>query len=264
MLGRKCRLGRVVGVGLSLLLSSPAWATWSIVGVDPETREVGVAGATCGPMVWFIGGLAPGEGAMVSQYATWGRGRRLAVEALEQGRGVEAVLDLLRKEDRKDEIRQYGIVRLDGGAAQFTGKEVEATDYALAGDTWAVQGNTLASRAVVEAAAAVMRAGQGTLGDRLLTALEAGADEGGDKRCDPGDAARSAFLYVAQPGDKANEPSLEYRASGKGAVEELANEYANGEAACASVRGAEHMPIWPVALVIGLFGMRFRRNSEVA
>jgi uncharacterized Ntn-hydrolase superfamily protein len=212
-------------------------------------------------MVWFIGGLAPGEGAMVTQYATWGRGRRLAVDALEQGKGAEVVLAHLRKEDKKDEIRQYGIVDLDGGTAQFTGNEVEGDFFAISGETWTVQGNTLASQEVVKAAAEIMEAGEGTLGDRLLAALEAGAAEGGDKRCDPGEAARSAFLYVAQPGDKAHEPSLEYRASGSGAVEELASEYAQGEAACASVPGSGRLPLWPLAMVVGLLGMRFRRHS---
>ena len=45
-----------------LFLIGRVWATWSILAVDPETSQVGIAGATCGPMVWGIAGIAPGHG----------------------------------------------------------------------------------------------------------------------------------------------------------------------------------------------------------
>ena len=52
-----------------LYLSGSAWATWSIVAVDPETGEVGSAGASYTPSVWPILGLSGGNGAVVAQAA---------------------------------------------------------------------------------------------------------------------------------------------------------------------------------------------------
>jgi len=46
------------------------------------------------------------------------------------------------------------------------------------------------------------------LADRLMAALVAGAEAGGDKRCAPALAALSAFLYVAAPGDDPQQPGL--------------------------------------------------------
>ena len=46
------------------------------------------------------------------------------------------------------------------------------------------------------------------LAERLLTALEAGARAGGDRRCVPQLGSLSAFLAVARPDDTRGEPSL--------------------------------------------------------
>lgn len=220
-----------------LLLSLPARATWSIVAVDEETEEVGIAGATCGPMVWFIAGLVPGEGVIAAQYATSRHERETGEDLLREGERPAAVLKALRAQDEDAALRQYGIVALGEAPVTFTGGEVEGPALTVEGEGWTAQGNTLASEAVVEAAAAVMEAGEGSLADRLMEALEAGAAEGGDARCAPEDAAKSAFLYVAEPGDRAHEPTVEVRASGAGAVEELADDYAAGRMSCSAVGG---------------------------
>jgi uncharacterized Ntn-hydrolase superfamily protein len=47
-----------------------------------------------------------------------------------------------------------------------------------------------------------------TLADRLVAALLAGAEAGGDKRCVPELAALSAFVVVAAPDDPPEAPSL--------------------------------------------------------
>ncbi|MGH9941700.1 MAG: DUF1028 domain-containing protein, partial [Pyrinomonadaceae bacterium] len=46
-----------------LLSATVSHATWSIVAVDPRTKEVGIAGASCTDFVFGIAGLAPGKGA---------------------------------------------------------------------------------------------------------------------------------------------------------------------------------------------------------
>lgn len=229
-----------------------ALATWSITAVDDATREVGVAGATCGPMVWGIAGVVPGEGVVAAQYATNLSLRNRAVGLLRGHIEPYRALDTLLAEDAQTPIRQYGIVALGKSPAIWTGGDVELPAGARTGESFSVQGNTLASEAVLDAAAAVFEADpDAPLADRLLAALEAGAAEGGDSRCDPSDAARSAFLFVAQPDDKVGAASLELRASGKGAVAKLAESYPSG--GCATAPGAS-------LLAAGLAGLLARRT----
>ncbi len=217
-----------------LLLLPVASATWSIIVVDPETQEVGMAGATCGPFVWGIAGLAPGHGVVAAQYDTWVRGREDAVLLLTEGASPADALQATLDSDRSPEFRQWAMISLEGAPAGYTGAEVEQPAAIVAGDVWSVQGNTLASEAVVTATAEAWLASEGALADRLVAAMVAGADLGGDHRCDPAAAAKSAFVYVAGPEDRASEPAVELRASGRGAVGELAERYAEGERSCAT------------------------------
>ena len=239
-----------------LLLVGQAFATWSIIAVDPETGEVGMAGATCGPMVWGIAGLAPGHGVVAAQYDTWVKGRKHAVAALEEGQSPSDALAGLLDEDKSPEVRQWAIVGFDSAPVGYTGAEVEAPFAIQAGDTWSVQGNTLASEDVVTSSAAAFEQAEGPLADRLVEALQAGAAEGGDHRCDPEDAAKSAFVYVAVDGDRGREPTVELRASGRGAVAELAERYAEGDRSCGVAAGR---PSGLLAL-ISLLAARRRRT----
>lgn len=236
-----------------LLTLAPAHATWSIAAVDPETQEVGIAGATCGPFVWGIAGVAPGAGVVAAQYDTWTAGRDLAVEALEAGDSAEEALQAVLDADEDDGWRQWAVVGFDGVPAGFTGDEVEAPALIEAGETWSAQGNTLASEEVVRATAASFASSEGGLAARLVAALAAGAGEGGDHRCDPEDAAKSAFVYVAAP-DDGREPSTELRASGKGAVDELVARFAEGDRSCATGPGGGALAV--LVAVGALFGRR--------
>lgn len=183
-----------------LLFISSAWATWTVIGVDPETGEVGAAGATCGPMVWEVAGLSPGHGAVVSQYATTLKGRNLAVDRLDAGEHPNAILEELTTtfDDAHLPERQYGIVSLDADSAGFTGSEVE-DEHAERGDAaLRAQGNTLRTTDVVDDAYLAMVDAEGEpLAERLMRGLEAGRDDGGDARCPEDAPAQSAFLHVA-------------------------------------------------------------------
>jgi hypothetical protein len=48
-------------------LGLPCFATWSIIVVDPKTKKIGIAGASCTPSVYGIGAIMPGKGAIVVQ-----------------------------------------------------------------------------------------------------------------------------------------------------------------------------------------------------
>jgi uncharacterized Ntn-hydrolase superfamily protein len=206
---------------VAILCPGVARATWSIVAVDPASREVGVAGASCIATALMIAGRAPGRGAVAAQAIANFEGRDRAVELLADGASPRAVIATLATA-RFDsfwgidtsKLRQYGVAALDfvEEPAAHTGSwTLEWNGHDLAPGV-SVQGNLLAGAEVVARALAAFRApppeGAGGLADRLLRALEAGAEAGGDRRCLPEQAALSAFLMVAAPGDALGSPSL--------------------------------------------------------
>ncbi len=231
---------RVLALALLISLPRAAHATWSITAVDTATEEVGVVGATCGPFVWGIARVVPGQGSVAAQYDTWGKARDEAAALLEKGETPEDVIAAVTAADFDNDAtwRQYGVVSLDAAPAVFTGDDVETPFLALAGDSFSAQGNTLASEDVVQAAYDSYLDSQDLdLAERLLLALEAGAAQGGDKRCEPEHGAKSAFLYVADPGDEPKSPRVELKVSsmfnGDPAVQRLRADY-EGELGCAA------------------------------
>lgn len=225
-----------------LLLCASAHATWSVLGLDPETGEVGVAGATCGPMVAQIAQLAPGHGAVVSQYATSIKARRHAAELLEGGATPDEVIADLSGPWGDDEldIRQYGVVAFNGPSAGFDGAEIEAEHNNVGTDTFRALGNTLRTDELPADAEAAWLATEGEpLAERLMSALEAGRDDGGDSRCPEDRPARSAFLHVATEDDP-RAVSLETDAVfGGDPVAHLREHFDAGKTGCAHTRGGE-------------------------
>jgi uncharacterized Ntn-hydrolase superfamily protein len=193
----------VAVLATALLDTGRAEATWSIVGVDAETGEVGVAVASCvGFEVTVVPVLVPGIGAAASQAnISKGSGDRL-VDALESQASAQEVIDAVVAADDRPGDRQFGVVVIDGGGAAWTGADnlAVATGDRNADMTSAAQGNILVAADVVDETLAAFDAADGELADRLLAGLLAGADAGGDSRC--GDqTATAAALLVASPGD---------------------------------------------------------------
>jgi len=190
-------------VVLALAIGDRAAATWSIVGVDPETGEVGVAVASCvGFEVTVVPVLVPGVGAAASQAdLSPASGDRL-LAAMRPGADAVEVIDAVVDGDDAPDDRQFAVAMLGGGAAAWSGGdtvEVSVAARNVAGTAMA-QGNILVSEQVVAGALAAFDTSPGTLADRLVAALVAGADEGGDARCGP-QTATAAALVVAAPDD---------------------------------------------------------------
>jgi uncharacterized Ntn-hydrolase superfamily protein len=208
-------------VSFAILCPIRASATWSIVAVDRETREVGVAGASCIANTQVIAGLAPGRGVIAAQAMGNLAGRDRGVELLAGGASPRDVIAVIAS-DRFDSLagvdtsrlRQYGVAALgfEEAPAAYTGSwTFDWRGHDLAPSV-SVQGNLLVGPAVVSRALAAFTApsppGAHRLADRLLRGLEAGAEAGGDARCLPEQAALSAFLMVASSGDAPGAPSL--------------------------------------------------------
>lgn len=193
-------------------LASTAEATFSVVASDSERREVGGAGASCvgdSVSVYSIYGSVPGRGAVHVQ-ALLGTGSRMA-EALrrldsdeEPSRILSSLSDL--NFDALQARRQYGIVDLMERSAGFTGEEngpfAGHQSATLSPYAYSVQGNLLTGDDVVQAMSNVFEAAGCDLPDRLMAALEAGAAQGGDRRC-PLDGADGSFIQVDREGEPA-------------------------------------------------------------
>jgi len=229
----------LAALALALVAAPPAArATWSIAAVDPATREVGVAGASCYPRVHVIGRVVPGRGAVAAQSIANLEGRDLAAERLAAGARPEEILaELTRRGFDKWQLplhrfRQYGIAALGAPAASYTGVWSFPWKGAAQAEGVTVQGNLLRGPEVVrDALAAFEQAGTDcALGERLLRALEAGAAAGGDRRCSQEQTALSAFLLVARPKDLEEMPTLRLvvparEEGGANPVEQLRHEY---------------------------------------
>ena len=182
----------------------PVMATWSITAVDPQTRQVGIAGASCTDFVYGIAGVAPGKGVIVAQAMSNMEAKSLGMKMLSEGASPQAVLAAITDPAFDDDFseQQYGIVALgfEDQPATYTGTDTAGWKGDLHGYGVSVQGNILTDEKVVRnALAAFQKAAKDkktSLADRLVAALEAGTEGGGgDRRCGA-QRARSAFVVV--------------------------------------------------------------------
>lgn len=215
---------RRVALALGLALAAapaPARATWSIVAVDPTTREVGVAGASCILDSETIAVVVPGHGAAVAQAMTNSDARvKLREELAADATPSQALGSVTTRwfdsflGAPTVKLRQYGVVSLvaPDEPANYTGDWTASWHGAESARGVSVQGNFLLTPEVVIRALAAFEGTasgcQPRLADRLMAALWAGSTAGGDKRCSPELSALSAFLVVASPDDPPDAPSL--------------------------------------------------------
>lgn len=168
--------------------------TFSIVARDGDAYGVAVASKFLA-----VGAAVPaaavGAGALATQaYANLAY-RAAGLDLLRAGRSASEVVRELTDADDGRETRQLGVVGPDAGAT-FTGAETSAWAGGRAGTDYAVQGNILESEAVVEALEdSWTSASDQPLAERLIAALRAGDEAGGDRR-----GRQSAALLVVRPG----------------------------------------------------------------
>jgi uncharacterized Ntn-hydrolase superfamily protein len=183
-----------------LLPARPAWAakavaTFSIVGYDPATGDLGIAVES---RFFAVGSVVPwakaGVGAIATQsFANTTFGPK-GLELLAQGKSAQETLDTLVKEDPQADQRQVGIVDSQGRPATFTGAKCNPWAGGKSGKNYTAQGNILTGSVVVEAMASTFEASASLpLADRLVKALAAGQAVGGDSR-----GQQSAALLVVR------------------------------------------------------------------
>ncbi|MEZ5965034.1 MAG: DUF1028 domain-containing protein [Planctomycetota bacterium] len=207
------------------LLARPVLATWSIILIDTRTGEIAVASATClqnfDLAVW-VPVVVVGKGAACAQSFVdpSGANRLYIRDQLLLGTAPDQILAGLAASDPGHQSRQYGFADVQGRTRGFTGTGAGA--YASdrtgrVGDiVYAIQGNVLTGGPVLAAAEIAIYATPGDLGEKLMAAMQAARQFGGDGRCSCNEgnptgcgspppnftkSADVAFMIVARPGD---------------------------------------------------------------
>jgi len=197
---------RVATLLVLLSMHLSAFATWSIIIIDPKTGEIGIAGASCTHSCRGIARIAPGKGAIVVQAMSNSDARKKGLQMIIDHRSPEEIIQALRAPEFDPERQQYAIVSTSylDTPMTYTGKATTSYTGALTAKGVSVQGNTLASARELNAIMDAVVNGQNdqlSIDEILMRALEAGSEAGGDKRCGE-QRATCAFLMVAKPDDK--------------------------------------------------------------
>lgn len=174
----------------------PPVATFSIVGYDAETGALGIAVQS---KFFAVGSVVPWAEADVGAIATqsWANttfGPK-GLKLLKSGLSAEQTLERLIADDSGRETRQVGIVDAKGNIANYTGDECNEWAGAVSGKHYTAQGNILAGEEVIKSMSKAFEETDGELADKLMAALFAGQDAGGDTR-----GQQSAALLVVQKG----------------------------------------------------------------
>ena len=170
--------------------------TYSIAGRDEASGELGVAVQSRAFGVGLCAWARPGVGAVATQSFTERSYGPLGLDLLAAGQSpADALAKLLEADERRD-FRQVAFLAGDGRTAAHTGAACIPDCGHTARDGVSAQGNMLASPAVWPAAADTFATARGTLAERLLAALDAAEEAGGDFR-----GRESATLLVVS-GDR--------------------------------------------------------------
>ena len=208
----------------TLALCASASATWSIIIIDTNTREIAVGSATCLTSFDLLRGLPVvrvdvGAAAAQSAIDSNGANRVRIWNGLINGDDPAAILALLASVDPSHQNRQYGIVDVQGRAITFTGTQCGQFASGLTGRSgslvYAIQGNVITGQPVLDQAEAAVLTTPGGLPEKLMAAMEAARAMGGDGRCSCGSdpdgcgsppptfvkSAHIGFMVVARRGD---------------------------------------------------------------
>ncbi|MDH3272438.1 MAG: DUF1028 domain-containing protein [Gemmatimonadota bacterium] len=182
----------------------PPVATFSILGYDPETGEVGGAVQS---RVFSVGnGVLWAEanvGVVATQAVVDVSYGPQALELLRRGIAPANVVSLVLENDPNPrperwaiEGRQFSVMDARGNVATHTGPQASEWAGHRIGRYVSAQGNILAGEAVVDAMVEAFETTAGHLSFRLLAALEAGQAAGGDRR----GMQSAAMLIVREDG----------------------------------------------------------------
>jgi len=173
--------------------------TYSIIGRDPDTGEIGAAVQSKFPGVGSI--VLHGRveaGCLTTQAFSDPMHGETGLALLERGATARQALDELLDGDEGRGRRQIAMLAHDGAPAAFTGDEVRGWrgwSGDAAGAHCVATGNTLAGEGVLAAMVETFETAQDEFAMRLIRALRAGRDAGGELR-----GLQSAAVLTFKPG----------------------------------------------------------------
>jgi len=182
--------------------------TYSIVGRDEASGELGVAVQSRAFGVGICAWARPGVGAVATQsFTEKGYGPR-GLDLLAAGVAPADALAELRDADEQRDFRQVAFLSADGRTAAHTGAACVPDCGHVARAGLSAQGNMLASPAVWLAAADTFEETEGALAERLLAALDAAEEAGGDFR---GRESATLLVVSGDPGEDPWQPVFDLR-----------------------------------------------------
>jgi uncharacterized Ntn-hydrolase superfamily protein len=170
--------------------------TWSIVARDSS----GALGIAIASRFFAVGALCPhgrsGVGALATQALVNPLYAQPGLDALSRGEAPASIIQALTAEDAGRDHRQLHMIDAAGRVAAHTGAACISWCGHLAGDGWSIAGNMLAGAQVLEQTAAAYQANAGLpFAERLIGAMRAGEDAGGDKR---GKQGAALLIYTTE------------------------------------------------------------------
>lgn len=157
--------------------------TYSIVARDPDTGQLGVAVQSH----WFsVGPLVPwaeaGVGAVATQSFVDPAYGPLGLDLMRAGKTARQALDGLLVSDPGAAVRQVAMIDAKGTVAAHTGTKCIPGAGHITGANFSVQATLMLNDKVWPAMAEAFKTASGDLADRMMAALQAAQDVGGDIR----------------------------------------------------------------------------------
>jgi len=175
--------------------------TYSIVARDPQTGQLGVAVQS---HYFSVGSIVTWAEAGVGAVATQSFVRvdygPEGLDLMRSGRSAKEALASLLATDKDSNVRQVAMVDAQGGVSAHTGELCIKGAGHIVGDQFSVQANLMTDDTIWPAMDEAYRGAQGDLASRLLVALQAAQDAGGDIR-----GQQSAALLIVS-GERQEKP----------------------------------------------------------
>jgi len=157
--------------------------TFSIVARDPESGAFGVASQShffaLGPLVCWA---QAGVGAVATQSFVDVRYGAAGLEAMAAGESASDTLARLRETDDDPDARQVAMIDSNGAVDAFTGARCVVHAEQVVGNEVVALGNMLAEPGIPAAMVDAYQSHDGPFAERLLAALDAAQQMGGDIR----------------------------------------------------------------------------------
>lgn len=172
--------------------------TYTVIARCERTGEVGIACATYTLAVGqYCDGLMSRSGITMSQASVRQINNSIATPMLANGTAANDVMAKLLELDNHRSFRQIGVIDARGDCAAHTGSDARDWKGHRIGQGFIAMGNVLLGPQVVDAMAEVYVANSALdLEERLLLALEAGRDAGGQSNGIRRMPERSSALVV--------------------------------------------------------------------